>query len=189
MFENEKFDEILAVLRRGDTILFPTDTVWGIGCDATNEEAVAKINTIKQRPSGKGYVLLADSIDMVRDFVDHVHPRIETLLSFHQRPVSIVYDKGVNLASDVLAKDGSVAIRVAQDAFCRELIRQFGKPLVATSANVNGQKMPTSFGEISSDILEKVDFVVKYKQDAKDLNEPSVIARMNEFEELDFIRE
>jgi L-threonylcarbamoyladenylate synthase len=189
MFENEKFDEILTILRQGGSILFPTDTVWGIGCDATNEEAVAKLADLKQRPSGKGFVLLADSIDMVKRFVDHVHPRIETLLSFHHRPVSIVYDKGINLAKNTLAKDGSVAIRVAQDAFCRELIKQFGKPIVATSANIGGQKMPTNFGEISSDILEKVDFVVKYKQDAKDLNEPSVIARMNEYEELDFIRE
>jgi L-threonylcarbamoyladenylate synthase len=189
MFENEKFEEILNVLRQGGTILLPTDTVWGIGCDATNHEAVEKVNTIKERPSGKGYVLLVDSIDMLKNHVMHVHPRIETLLGYHERPLTIIYDEGVGLASNVLGKDGSVAIRVVKDAFCRELILQFGKPIVATSANVNKEAMPTNYGEISSDILEKVDFVVKLKQDSKEHGEPSIIARLNEFEELDFIRE
>jgi L-threonylcarbamoyladenylate synthase len=189
MFENEKFDEILTVLRRGDTILFPTDTVWGIGCDATNEDAVYKVMKIKNQPVGKGFVLLVDSVEMLKNFVDHVHPRIETLLSFHQRPVSIIYDEGIGLASNVLAKDGSVAVRVAQDAFSRALIHQFGKPVVATTANVIGDKIPAYFGEISSEILEKVDFVVRLRQDVKDMEGPSVIARLNEYEELDFIRE
>jgi L-threonylcarbamoyladenylate synthase len=189
MFENEKFEEILSVLRRGDTILFPTDTVWGIGCDATNIEAVNKVNHIKNRPSGKGYVLLVDSLEMLKNYVMHVHPRIETLLGYHERPLTIIYDEGVGLASNVLGTDGSVAIRIVKDAFCRELIMQFGKPLVATSANVSGAALPTHYGEISSDVLEKVDFVVKIKQDVKERGEPSVIARLNEFEELDFIRE
>jgi L-threonylcarbamoyladenylate synthase len=190
MFENEKFEEILNVLRRGDTILFPTDTVWGIGCDATNEEAVEKVSAIKKRPSSKaGYVLLVDSIEMLKNYVLHVHPRIETLLGYHERPLTIIYDEGVGLASNVLAKDGSVAIRVVKDPFCRELIMQFGKPIVATSANVSNEPMPTNYGEISSDVLEKVDFVVKVKQDSKEHGEPSIIARLNEFEELDFIRE
>jgi L-threonylcarbamoyladenylate synthase len=189
MFENEKFEEILNVLRNGNTILLPTDTVWGIGCDATNAEAVEKVNHIKERPSGKGYVLLVDSIEMLKNHVMHVHPRIETLLGYHERPLTIIYDEGVGLASNVLGKDGSVAIRVVKDAFCRELIMQFGKPIVATSANVNKAPMPTHYGEISSDILEKVDFVVKVKQDSKERGEPSIIARLNEFEELDFIRE
>jgi L-threonylcarbamoyladenylate synthase len=189
MFENEKFEEILNVLRRGDTILFPTDTVWGIGCDATNVEAVEKVNHVKNRPSGKGYVLLVDSIEMLKNYVMHVHPRIETLLGYHERPLTIIYDEGVGLAPNVLGTDGSVAIRIVKDAFCRELILQFGKPLVATSANVSGAALPTHYGEISSDVLEKVDFVVKIKQDSKERGEPSVIARLNEFEELDFIRE
>ena len=189
MFENEKFEEILNVLRHGNTILFPTDTIWGIGCDATNPQAVEKINTIKGRPSDKGYVLLVDSLEMLKKHVLHVHPRVETLLGYHNRPLTIIYNDGLGLAENVLAKDGSVGIRIVKDAFCRELINQFGKPIVATSANVSGFSFPTHYGEISSDVLEKVDFVVKFKQDSKERGEPSIIARLNEFEELDFIRE
>jgi L-threonylcarbamoyladenylate synthase len=189
MFENEKFDEILTVLRNGGSILLPTDTLWGVACDATNDDAVEKINRIKNRSKAKGYILLVDSVETLRQYVNHIHPRVETLLALHQRPVSIIYEKGIGIAASALAKDGSVAIRVVQDAFCRELLRQFGKPIVATSANEETAKVPTHFGEISSDILEKVDLVVKYKQDARDLDTPSVIARLNEYEELDFIRE
>ncbi len=189
MFENEKFDEILTVLRKGGVILYPTDTIWGIGCDATQEEAVEKILNLKNRKSDKGFVLLVDSIEMLKNFVDHVHPRVETLLSFHDRPLTVIYEQGVGLASNVLAADGSIAIRVVKDAFCRELIHQLGKPLVSTSANVSGAPFPAHFGEINSDVIEKVDFIVKYKQDNKEKGEPSVIVRLNKDEELDFIRE
>ena len=189
MFENEKFDEILTVLRKGGVILYPTDTIWGIGCDATQEDAVEKILTLKNRKSDKGFVLLVDSIEMLKNYVDHVHPRVETLLSFHDRPLTVIYEQGVGLASNVLAIDGSIAIRVVKDAFCRELIQQFGRPLVSTSANVSGAPFPAHFGEINSDVIEKVDFIVKYKQDNKEKGEPSVIVRLNKDEELDFIRE
>jgi L-threonylcarbamoyladenylate synthase len=189
MFENEKFEEILTVLKHGGIILYPTDTIWGIGCDATNEAAVEKINDLKNRKNKNGYVLLVDSLETLKNHVAHVHPRIETLLHFHDRPLTVIYDEGMGLASSVLGKDGSVGIRIVKDAFCRELIRQFGKPLVATSANVTGQSFPSHYGEISSAILEKVDLVVRYKQDHKEKGEPSVIVRLNEFEELDFIRE
>ena len=189
MFENEKFDKILNVLKSSGVILYPTDTIWGIGCDATNEEAVQKINAIKNRKNKNGYVLLVDSVEMLKNYVSHVHPRIETLLHFHDRPLTVIYDEGMGLASSVLGKDGSVAIRIVQDAFCRELIQQFGKPLVATSANITGKEYPTHYGEIQSDVLEQVDFVVKLKQDNKQHGEPSVIVRLNDAEELDFIRE
>ncbi|MBL7818630.1 MAG: threonylcarbamoyl-AMP synthase [Saprospiraceae bacterium] len=190
MFENEKFQEILNVLRHGGVILYPTDTIWGLGCDATNAEAVDKISTIKERTPDKGYVLLVDSVEMLKKHVGIVHPRVETLLSYHVRPLTIIYDEAFGVASNVLAPDGSVGIRVTQDPFCRELIAQFGKPIVSTSANRSGAPFPAHFGEISSDVLEKVDLVVKYKQDVKERGEPSVIARFNrEYEELDFLRE
>ena len=190
MFENEKFDEILTVLRKGGVILYPTDTIWGIGCDATDEQAVAKIIDIKNRPDNKeGFVILVDSIEMAKLYVDHIHPRVETLLSFHERPLTVIYDKGEGLAANVLGKNGSVAIRVVKDAFCRELISQFGKPLVSTSANVSGSPFPAHFGEINSDVIERVDFIVKYKQDSKERGEPSVIIRLDKDEELAFVRE
>ncbi len=189
MFENEKFDEILTVLRKSGVILYPTDTIWGIGCDATDSIAVEKILKLKNERRNKGLVLLVDSIDTLKKYVDHVHPRIETLLSFHERPVTVIYENGVGLAHQAMALDGSIAIRVVRDAFCRELIRQFGKPLVSTSANISDAQYPAHFGEISSDILENIDFIVKYKQDNKERGEPSVIVRLNKDEELDFIRE
>jgi L-threonylcarbamoyladenylate synthase len=177
MFENEKFDEILTTLKRGGVILFPTDTIWGIGCDATNDDAVQRIIDIKTRAPEKGFVSLADSIEMVKRHTEAVHPRIQTLLGYHVRPLTVIYEKGVGMASKALAPDGSVALRVTQDAFCRELIAQFGKPIIATSAN------------ISSDILEQVDMVVRLKRDNKERGEPSVIVRLNAEEELDFLRE
>jgi L-threonylcarbamoyladenylate synthase len=189
MFENEKFDEILAVLQRGGVILFPTDTIWGIGCDATNADAVQRVVDIKTRPPEKGFVSLTDSIEMVKRHTAAVHPRIQTLLGYHTRPLTVIYEKGVGMASNALAPDGSVALRITQDAFCRELISQFGKPIVATSANISGAPFPAHFGEISSDILEQVDMVVRVKQDNKERGEPSVIVRLNADEELDFLRE
>ena len=188
MFENEKFDEILAVLRRGGVILYPTDTIWGIGCDATNADAVAKITDIKGRSAEKGYILLVDSLEMLQKHVKSIHPRVQTLLAYHTRPLTMIYDESVGVASNVLAPDGSVAIRIVQDAFCRELIGQFGKPIVKSSAKLAGQPHPAHYGEISSDILEKVDMVVRLKQDVKERGEPSIIARFIE-DELDFLRE
>ena len=188
-FENEKFDEILTILRRGGIILYPTDTIWGIGCDATNAAAVERIHTIKNRPSDKGFVLLVSSIEMLKKYVADIHPRVQTLVAYHTRPLTVIYDKGIGLPKNDVAADGSVAIRVTTDPFCRELIAQFGKPIVSTSANVSGEPFPSYFGEISSDILENVDFVVKYKQDSREAGVPSVIARLNDDEELDFLRE
>jgi L-threonylcarbamoyladenylate synthase len=188
MFENEKFDEILAVLRRGGTILYPTDTIWAIGCDATNEKAVQQLISVKTQKPEKGYILLVDSIDMLKKHVGTIHPRVQTLLAYHTRPLTIIYEEAVGVASNAVAADGSVAIRIVQDPFCRELIRQFGKPIIKTSANVKGADYPSNYGKISSDILEKVDKVVRLKQDVKTDSDPSVVARFNvETEEFDFL--
>jgi L-threonylcarbamoyladenylate synthase len=189
VFENEKFTEILNVLNAGGVILYPTDTIWGIGCDATNAAAVEKVYRLKDRPSGKGFVLLVDSVQMLRQYVSHVHPRLDTLLQYHTRPLTVIYEKGVHLAKNVTAPDGSVAIRLATDSFCKALIRLFGKPIIATSANISGQPFAKHFGEISSDVLERVDFVVKFRQEQRETGEPSVIVRLNAAEELEFIRE
>jgi L-threonylcarbamoyladenylate synthase len=188
MFENEKFDEILAVLRRGGVILYPTDTVWAMGCDASNADAVARIHEIKRLNTQKGLVVLVSDVPMLRQYAT-VHPRIQTLLAYHERPLTIIYEECQGVASAVTAKDGSLAVRLTRDPFCKNLITLLDVPLVATTANVDGEKIPLTYGEISSDILEAVDMVVKYKQDDREPKELSVIARMNEDEELDFIRE
>lgn len=185
----DDISEIVAMLKRGMVICYPTDTIWGIGCDVFQEEAVARIGEIKGRPSEKGYILLVSSIEMLKRYVPKVHPRLETLLSFHQRPLTVIYDRSVGLPASVKAPDGSVAIRVVLDEFCQELIETLNCPLVSTSANQSGEPFPATFGGISSEILKSVDYVVKHRQDDKTPGEPSAIAKLDRHLELDFLRE
>ena len=136
MFGKDNLETITATLEDGGLILYPTDTIWGIGCDATNPEAVQKIFDLKNRSHDNPFVILVNSIAMLKEYVEHVHPRIETLLIHHVQPLTMIYDQAKNLPSIACSKEGSVAIRVVQDSFCRELISQFGKPLIASSANI-----------------------------------------------------
>ncbi len=189
MLDVDSKEKIIQVLEKGGLILFPTDTIWGIGCDATNEQAVEKIYQLKQRNKDKPLIVLVHNVEMLKQYVEHVHPKIETLLSFHTRPLTVIYEKGMNLAENVMSNDGSIGIRVILDPFCQGLIKAFGKPIVATSANVSDRPFPRNFGEISSDILQGVDFVTRIRQTEKNLNEPSVIVKMDDNGELFFIRE
>lgn len=179
-------NDTLRTLKKGGIILFATDTIWGIGCDATDPEAVQKIFQLKKRHGSKPFVLIADSIEMVKDYVHDVHPKIETLLEFHTRPLTVIYEKNKNLPKEVIAADGSVAIRIVQPGFCNEIVKAFGKPLVATSANISDQPFPTSLGTISSDVIEGVDYVVSNQINLT--NTPSVMVRVVGKDELDFIR-
>jgi len=172
----------------GDTFLLPTDTIWGISCDATNTVAVQRIYDLKKRIPEKPYVLLVSSIEMIKDYVYQIHPRIETLLLHHKRPVTVVYPGAINLPPISIASDGSVAIRVVQDKFCQRLINAVGRPLVATSANISNQPFPGNFGEISSEILSGVDQVVKLRQDEKSINDPSVMITVDMRGEIVFLR-
>ncbi len=185
----DDISEISRLILEGDTLCYPTDSIWGIGCDATNETAIARISALKGRAPDKGYVLLVSSIEMLKRYAPKIHPRLETLLAYHTRPLTIIYDRTMGLPTSVKAPDGSVAIRVAQDEFCRSLIEAVGRPLVSTSANVSGEPFPLTFGGISSDILGGVDYVVKYRQDDKEPGEPSSIAKLDRHLELEFIRE
>jgi L-threonylcarbamoyladenylate synthase len=185
----DDISEIARILDNGGLICYPTDTIWGIGCDASNEDAIQRLNALKGRNPEHGYVLLVSDIDMLKQYVPRVHPRLETLLAFHTRPLTIVYDRSTNLSPAVKAPDGTVAIRVAQDEFCQELIKAFGKPIISSSANVSGEPWPPTFGAISSEILGAVDYVVKYRQDDREPGEPSSIAKLDKHQELEFIRE
>lgn len=186
----DDISEIARLLEGGSIICYPTDTIWGIGCDATNVDAIARVTALKGRTPEKGYVLLVSDIEMLKRYVPKIHPRLETLLSFHQRPLTVVYERNiVGLPAVVKAPDGSVAIRVARDEFCQELIAKFGKPVVSTSANKSGEPYPPTFGGISSEILGGVDYVVKYRQDDKEPGEPSSIAKLDRHQELEFIRD
>lgn len=186
----QDYDVMPAVttLQEGGVILLPTDTIWGIGCDATNEKAVKKVFQLKNRPLNKPLVMLVADVEMLKDYIEHLHPRLETLLLFHKRPLTIIYENGRNLPNLCLGQDRSVAIRIPHDDYCQEIISTLGKPLVATSANISDAPFPQFFGEISSEIISGVDYVAQHRRWDKSPAEPSVIARLNERDELDFIR-
>ena len=115
---------------------------------------------------------------MLKEYVREIHPRMHTLLSFHTRPLTVIYDQGIGLAENAIGRDGSAAIRVVQDDYCKQLINSFGKPIVATSANISNQPFPGNFGEISSDVISGVDHVVRFRQEEKSLGEPSVLVKV-----------
>ncbi|MCF8245399.1 MAG: Sua5/YciO/YrdC/YwlC family protein [Saprospiraceae bacterium] len=189
MVQNYLLEPIVNTLQNGGLILFPTDTIWGIGCDATNPRAVARLRQLRELPPEQPLTLLAASIEQLKNHVAFIHPRVETLLQFHTRPLTIVYDQALNLPEHAAAADGSIAFRIPKDNFCLELLEELGKPIVATAACIGTAPHPGHFGEISSAVIEGIDLVVKYRQMDKDMSEPSVIARIGEGEELVFIRE
>ncbi|MDG2194009.1 MAG: L-threonylcarbamoyladenylate synthase [Polaribacter sp.] len=154
----------LDALQAGKTILYPTDTVWGIGCDATDEKAVAKIYKIKQRKESKSLIVLVDSLEML---LAHVAVPEKTLQIIKKttRPTTIIYPNPRGLAANVIAADNTVAIRIVQGNFCAQLIAQFRKPIVSTSANSSGEMTPKSFKEIGPAILESVDYIVNLHQE------------------------
>jgi L-threonylcarbamoyladenylate synthase len=163
-FEND-VTAALQVLRTGGLILYPTDTIWGIGCDATDEEAVKKVFALKQRPEAKSLViLLADVKDLLK-YVAHPSPDIADVIAGFDRPTTVIYEGALELAPSVINSDGTVAIRIVKDTFCRHLIKRLRKPLVSTSANISGQPSPGNFTEVADDIRNGVDYMVSYRQD------------------------
>lgn len=179
----------LMTLQQGGIILYPTDTIWSIGCDATNTRAIEKVYHIKQKTNAKGVEILVNSLQMLRDYVVHVHPKMETLLVYHTRPLTVVFDKPRNLPANAIAPDGTVAFRVVQDEFCRSLIAELGKPILASFASTHEGTFPVNFGAISSEIIEQVEFVVKHRQNEKMIHEPSVMVKLTKRDELVFLRE
>ena len=189
MVQNYDLESALETIRAGGLLLYPTDTVWSVGCDATNLRAVGRIRQLKQTDDALGLEILVSSIDMLRRYVAHLHPRIETLLLYHFRPLTVVYKQGRNLPNSILAEDGQVAIRLVQDEYCRELINRMGKPLVATEADLRQGYYPDNFGAISSDVIERVDYVSQHRRSDKIPAQPSVMARLSFRDELEFLRE
>lgn len=185
----DDIQDITAILNQGGVICYPTDTIWGIGCNMDQEKAVERIRSIKNYPAGEGLIILVNSIEMLKSCVPDISPRIETLLALHARPFTLIYKKSKNIPDWIKARDGSVAIRFSHDEFCKELIAATGQPIVSSSASVYGTPYPPHFGAISSEILGKMDYVVKYRQDDKTPCDPSPLARIDQFQELDFIRE
>jgi len=187
-FEND-ITASLRVLNAGGLILYPTDTIWGIGCDATNEDAVKEVFALKQREESKSLVvLLADIRDLLR-FVAHPHPNIANILEKVDRPTTVIYDGALGLAPSVVSQDGSVAIRIVHDTFCRHLVKRLRKPLVSTSANISGQPSPATFADVSPEIKNGVNYVVQYRQHDTTAAQPSRIIRIQGNGDIRVIRE
>ncbi|MDZ4678949.1 MAG: Sua5/YciO/YrdC/YwlC family protein [Saprospiraceae bacterium] len=180
----------LAAIENNGLVLCPTDTLWSIACDATDPVAVLRLLRLKPNAYANSFEILVDSIEMLRQYVEHLHPRVETLLSYHIRPLTVVFDKARNLPEKIQNPDGSVAVRIAQDEFCRDLIGNLKHPLVCTYAHLESTPMPTHFGAVSSAVIEAVDYVVRYRQNDKSHGQPSVMVRLlEEEEEMEFLRE
>lgn len=167
----------IEVLKTGGLILYPTDTVWGIGCDATNAEAVDKIYRLKQRSDSKALICLVSDFAMLEKHVNTVPEAAFDILKYAYRPTTVIYDHPLGVAANLIAEDNSLGIRVAQDEFCQQLIQKFHKPIVSTSANLSGEPTPSNFEEINPHILEGVDYVVNL-QTRKKHARPSAIIKL-----------
>jgi L-threonylcarbamoyladenylate synthase len=188
---NEFKDDInnaLKVLKEGGIILYPTDTIWGIGCDATNETAVSRIYELKKRSDSKSMLVLLDSENRLNYYVKDVPEIAWDLIELTEKPLTIIYPGARNLATNLVAIDGSIGIRISREEFSSGLIRKFGKAMVSTSANVSGKKSPSSFSEIENEILEGVDYIVAYRQDDIQPSQPSGIIRIGLRGEVEVLR-
>jgi L-threonylcarbamoyladenylate synthase len=170
----------IETLKSGGIILYPTDTIWGIGADATNPKAVKKIFELKERPDGKSMiVMIADSRDINR-YVSRPHPYIAEYLENVNSPTTVIYDGALGLAENLVGEDGSIAIRIVKEDFCRHLIKSFKKPLVSTSANISGVSAPENFAGISEEIKSGVDYIVKFRQQDNRRVKPSLLVRFTD---------
>lgn len=184
----EEIDKALEVLKDGGVILYPTDTIWGIGCDATNEEAVNKVFKLKGRDESKSLIVLLDNENKLPGYVQEVPDIAYDLIEYAENPLTIIYSGAKNLATNVVAEDGSVGIRVVRHNYCQQLIQRLRKPIVSTSANVSGEKSPSNFSEISENIINGVDYVVNLEQDDLTVKSPSTIMKLDANGCFSFIR-
>ena len=176
-------------MREGGVILYPTDTIWGIGCDATNEDAVRRVYEIKQRQDSKAMLVLVDSSVKVDFYVRDVPEVAWDLIDLADKPLTIIYSGARNLAANLLAEDGSVGIRVTNEEFSKRLCQQFRKAIVSTSANISGQPSPKNFSEISEEVKSAVDYIVGYRQEEMSNPKPSSIIKLDKGGVIKIIRE
>lgn len=170
-------EQTIETLKSGGTILYPTDTIWGIGCDATNEEACQKILELKNRPKEKSFIVLMDSVQMLEKYVPEFHEICYDLIDLAEKPLTIIYPSSKGLALSVIAADGTVGIRITKDPICLKLIRAMRKPLVSTSANISGKAIPTSFSEIDQLLKNGVEAVLEERTSEK-MTTPSQIIKI-----------
>lgn len=183
-----EIENAVSHLREGGVILYPTDTIWGLGCDATNEKAVNRLLEIKGRPAEMGLIVLVDNDARINRYVKEIPEVAWDLIDLEEKPLTIIYPEGVGLAPHVCAPDGSVAIRRVRDEFCQKLIGRLNRPLVSTSANITGKPSPSDFGTIDPEVLAAVDYTVNLRQSETIRNQPSSIIKLNLDGEIKIIR-
>ena len=184
----ESLAQAIKVLKEGGLILYPTDTIWGIGCDATNAEAVAKVYALKQRDEAKSLVMLASDLDMVCRYVRQIPDIALQLVEVNDAPMTLIYPGAMGLASNAIAEDGSVGIRIPMSQWLTEFVHRFGRPLVSTSANISGDPSPGNFAEISQAIKDGVDYIVDPSLEKESTGKSSQIIKVGLDGEVKIIR-
>jgi L-threonylcarbamoyladenylate synthase len=185
---NNDIKKAVEVLRSGGVILYPTDTIWGLGCDATNKEAVDRIYRIKQRDDSKSMLVLIDNPAKLNSYIDTVPEIAWDLIDVSDKPLTIIYPGAKNLADNLVADNGTIGIRITNEEFSRNLCQRFRLPLVSTSANISGRPAPGNFNEIEQEIIDQVDYVVEYRQDDLSKAAPSGIIKLGVSGEITVIR-
>lgn len=188
MNQQEDIKNAIEVMKQGGVILYPTDTVWGIGCDATNAEAVAKVYKIKKRDDSKALICLVDSDARLQRYVRNVPNVAWDILDIATKPTTIILDGAVNLAPNLIAEDGSIALRITKEPFSHELCYRFQKPLVSTSANISGEPAAANYNDISQELLDAVDYVCFSRRQEHKPHTPSSIIKLKEDGEVTIIR-
>ncbi len=180
--------QALDTLRTGGLLLYPTDTIWGIGCDATDPAAVEKVYQLKGRHSDKSFITLLHHENQLESYVADVPEIAYQLIEYTERPLTIVYSSAKNLASNVLATDGSIGIRIVKHPFCERLLQRFRKPILSTSANISGQPAPGNYADISEEIRRGVDYIAEYGREDSAVGQPSVVIKLEAGGRFTFIR-
>jgi len=186
---NEDIVKAIEILQKGGIILYPTDTIWGIGCDATNAHAVKRIYDLKKREDSKSMLVLLDNESKLNSYLTEVPEIAWDLIDFATKPLTIIYPNAKNLATNLIAEDKSIGIRITREEFSKTLCMRFKKPIVSTSANISGEPSPTSFDKISQEVKEGVDYIVKYRQEETSNPAPSSIMKLGLGGEIKIIRE
>lgn len=184
----DKMHDVIRVLENEGVIVYPTDTIWSIGCSIFCKSALERIHKLKGRSHKDPFVLLCSNLEMLKKYVNRIHPRVETLLTYHERPLTIVYPEARNLPQHAIAANGSVAIRITTEPFSRTIIELLGCPIVSTSASFSDGIFPSSFEDIGTEILQEADYVCYHNRHLKSNKEPSIIASYDKKGELYFIR-
>ena len=190
MAQHYDFEGTEKILSSGGLVLLPTDTLWSIACLPSHSNTLNRLIQLKRQKYADNFELLVSSVGMLKQYVEHLHPRLETLLAYHLRPLTMIFDNPTNLSSDALDAAGNIHIRLVQDPFCAALLEHLNQPLISTFAHVRDSVPPMNFGAISSEIIQGVDYVVKYRQNDKNIDElPVMVKLLEDQEELEFIRE